>query len=68
MIIDINGTILTPGDFGENCLGNGEHLDEKGNLIECCCDECDYMICCNSVENDCSNCFDFYCSKSQTNR
>lgn len=41
MIIDITGIILTPGNGGNDCLGNGEHTDENGNLIECCCDECD---------------------------
>ena len=41
MIIDITGTILTPGNNGNDCLGNGEHPE-----IECCCDECDYMPCC----------------------
>ena len=46
MIIDITGIELTPGNGGKDCLGNGEHVDEKGNLIECCCDECDYLICC----------------------
>ena len=37
MIIDVTGTELTPGNFGRDCLGNGEH---EG--VECCCDECDY--------------------------
>ena len=41
MIIDVTGTILTPGNCGDDCCGNGEH---EG--IECCCDECDYMMCC----------------------
>ena len=46
MIIDISGVVLTPGKGGECCLGNGEHKDENGNLIECCCEECDhYLIC-----------------------
>ena len=35
----------TPGNM-EECLGNGEHLDDNGNIIECCCDECDYLILC----------------------
>ena len=46
MIIDILGMILTPGEEGKNCLGNGEHRDDNGKLIECCCDECDYYCCC----------------------
>lgn len=44
MIIDITGIILTPGNEVNNCLGNGEHKDKNGNLIECCCDECDYYL------------------------
>jgi len=41
MIIDVTGTELTPGNQGKDCLGNGKH---EG--IECCCDECSYMLCC----------------------
>lgn len=39
-IIDITGTILSPGKQKE-CAGNGEHPG-----TECCCDECDYMMDC----------------------
>lgn len=46
MITDITGTQLIPGNGGEDCPGNGEHYDENGNLIECCCDECDYLQYC----------------------
>ena len=46
MIIDITGIILTPGNHGLDCLGNGANTDAKGNKIECCCDECDYLLCC----------------------
>ena len=38
-VIDITGTELTPGQPAV-CLGNGE----QG--FECCCDECDYFLCC----------------------
>ena len=44
-VIDITGVELTPGNPDE-CLGNGEHLDNVGVLIECCCDECDYLMAC----------------------
>lgn len=44
-IYDITGVELTPGN-PLVCLGNGKHLDEEGNLIECCCDECDYLLLC----------------------
>jgi len=53
MIIDITGTLLTPGNFGKDCLGNGEHDD-----IECCCDECDYLICCTNYNKLCDRCFE----------
>lgn len=58
MIIDIMGVVLTPGNFGKDCFGNGEHTDGNGNLIECCCDECDYMLCCFPQEEhpDCFKC------------
>jgi hypothetical protein len=46
MIIDVTGIILTPGNKGDNCFGNGEHTDANGNDIECCCDECDYFLEC----------------------
>ena len=51
LIIDVTGTILTPGNEGRGCRGNGEHYSLFGNLIDCCCDGCDYMMCC----------FDDYC-------
>ena len=59
MLIDITGTILIPGgDKGENCPGNGRNPE-----IECCCDACDYMLCCFE-ENDhdfCAMCSDKNC-------
>ena len=61
MIIDVSGTILTPGNKGRDCLGNGLHGD-----VECCCDECDYMMCCFSGHDPrfCSTCDDRNCSHS----
>ncbi len=59
-IIDITGTVLTPGNSGINCRGNGEHFDWLGNPIEACCDECDYLLCCieSYPSNACQNCTD----------
>ena len=37
---------MIPGNEGKNCPGNGEHYDNKGRLIECMCDECDYFLLC----------------------
>ncbi len=41
MIVDITGVLLIPGKDGMDCPGNGLHPG-----IQCCCDECDYLICC----------------------
>lgn len=38
MIIDITGIELIPGNNGIDCTGNGS--------IQCCCYECEYMMCC----------------------
>lgn len=43
---DISGIVLKPGNCGRNCPGNGEHFDENGNKIECCCDECNFLMLC----------------------
>ena len=62
MIIDITGAILIPGNFGKDCPGNGEN-DE----YECCCNECDYMLCCleEHKPTECLSCTDPYCPHSQ---
>ncbi len=64
MIIDITGTILTPGNQGKDCLGNGLHPD-----WECCCDECDYMLCCleSHDQKDCLSCKDSHCPHAPAN-
>lgn len=61
MIIDITGTVITPENLGADCLGNGKH---KG--VECCCDECDYMMCCMENHNteECLICKDKNCPRS----
>ena len=59
VIIDVTGVVLTPGNHGNDCLGNGEHPG-----IECCCDECDYMICCLAERPmDCTACDDPDCPR-----
>ena len=35
---------LTPGNFGNDCLGNG-----MCGEFECLCDECDYLLCCTEI-------------------
>lgn len=64
MIIDITGTILIPGNRGKDCPGNGEN-----DGYECCCNECDYMLCCLEEYKleECSTCKDIYCPHSQSN-
>lgn len=66
MIIDVTGIKLTPGNFGKNCLGNGRHRNIKGKLLECCCDECGYMLCCLNKEwkKECLNCTDTDCPRN----
>ena len=58
MIIDITGTELIPGNLGIDCPGNGKHTRKDGSIIECCCDECDFYLCCIDVlsETECENC------------
>ena len=45
-IIDVTGIELKPGNKGKDCKGNGTHFDKQGNPLECCCDECNYMMIC----------------------
>ena len=61
MIIDITGTALIPGNNGRDCPGNGENPG-----IECCCDECDYLLCCTEFHNpsECKHCSDQNCPNS----
>ena len=56
MILDVTGTILIPGNGGRECPGNGEYG-------ECCCDECDYFLCCfeDTQEQRCTDCEDHSC-------
>jgi len=65
MIRDITGTVLTPGNMGKDCLGDGRHYNKKGELIECCCDECPYLMCCvyEDFEKSCTECFDYRCPR-----
>ena len=63
MIIDVTGITLTPGNFGKDCKGNGKHYDEQGKLIERCCDECDYLLCCISPTK-CNTCQKSVCPNS----
>ena len=68
MIIDVTGIILTPGNYGKDCLGNGKNIDENGQT-QLCCDECDYMICCFSDdwESRCKQCKKSECPRSNKN-
>lgn len=63
MIWDITGVMLLPGNGGRDCPGNGNHSG-----IECCCDECDYMMCCleKSDSQMCFSCKDRDCPHSHT--
>lgn len=48
MLMDATGIVLVPGNGGRDCPGNGEH-----NEIECCSDECDFLMCCTENPGDC---------------
>ena len=65
MIRDVTGTKLMPGNRGNDCLGNGAHYNKKGNLIECCCNECGYLACCTEegYPEICEKCAEFYCPR-----
>ena len=62
MIVDVTGTVLTPGNGGRECLGNGTF---EG--YECCCDECDYFMCCFENQDSvlCRTCRDADCPFSK---
>lgn len=67
MIIDVTGIELTPGNNGNDCQGNGRHFDQYGNLIEICCDECNYYLCCiDTTTAMCECCTDGDCPRSAT--
>lgn len=66
MIVDCTGIELLPGNNGEDCPGNGMHKDKNGQPIACCCDECDYLLCCLPEYKDisCLTCTDHQCPRS----
>lgn len=71
MIVDITGIELIPGNEGKDCPGNGEHKDKYGNFLQCCCDECSYMMCCYkpySDLNNCKLCTDLECPRSENKK
>ena len=70
MIIDVSGIVLFPGNNGKNCKGNGKHKDFKGKILECCCDECDYLICCTTKNYKalCLDCDDKNCPRNHNYR
>ena len=61
MIIDVTGIPLVPGNWGKDCPGSWEYAG-----LNCCCDECDYMLCCLGTHNqaECVVCDDRYCPRS----
>lgn len=63
MIIDVTGIKLIPGNFGKDCPGNGENA-------ECCCDECDYILCCldTHIVEECTVCTDYRCPRANKKR
>ena len=74
-----NEKLKTNQNFYLNAITDGKHFDENGNFYECCCDECDYMLCCidedwnisdyvdlNIIDKpDCKNCTDAECLRKE---
>lgn len=60
MLIDITGTVLIPENGGNDCPSNGTH-----GGIECCCDECDYFLCCLESHDpaECLRCTERFCPR-----
>ncbi len=65
MLTDVTGTVLIPGNMGRDCPGNGSDPE-----VECCCDECDYMLCCLEGwrPGDCLTCTDLECPQNNCKR
>ena len=63
MVVDVTGIKLTPGNHWKDCLGNGKHAG-----VKCCCDECDYMMCCVSDDfpDICISCNDVNCPRKNS--
>ena len=61
MIIDVTGLMLIPGNRGNDCPGNWKFAG-----LNCCCDECDYMLCCMESHDlkECLTCGDNFCPRS----
>jgi hypothetical protein len=61
MISDITGIVLIPGNCGKDCPGSWELAG-----YDCCCDECDYMLCCLESHDaqECLKCSDRECPRS----
>lgn len=61
MIIDITGIVLIPGNCGKDCPGSWGLAG-----YDCCCDECDYMLCCleNHDAQECLQCDDKDCPRA----
>ena len=60
MILDSTGIKLIPGNLGADCPGSWERAG-----MNCCCDECDYLLCC--IEQNwqalCRDCIDGHCPR-----
>ena len=65
MIVDVTGIELIPGNQGKDCPGNG-----RNPIIECCCNECDYFLCCmdETFSKCCAKCQDVYCPRKGISR
>jgi len=65
MYIEVDRIMLVPGNYGKDCPGNGLHKDSNGNIIECLCDECDFLLCCTeeNYKEACEGCPETECPR-----
>ncbi len=70
MLLDVTGMRLVPGNGGRDCPGNGESVDEQGRPVGCCCEECDYAVCCfeNAQDYLCTDCRLSECPRAPVQR
>ena len=56
---------LFPGNFGIDCMYDGNKKNSEGQLIPCCCDQCDYYLRCEDPfwQAQCRECSDFDCPR-----
>lgn len=67
MIFDVTGMELVPGNHGIDCPGNDMYYDAVNNPDACCCNECDYYLCCitKDYQKMCQSCDEYDCPRKE---